>query len=122
MVALIGPSCTPVTAPQRGVGATTITPGSVVGHVGVHPPGLLIDTMLVIVPLVAVTFTGIVTSGKYILAGMTADVIHTIVVVPVQIHPLPETVPLSTIPVGRTSVMVVVPFVEAGHSFLARMI
>ncbi len=105
-----------------GGGATVITPGSVVGHVGVHPPGLLIETIFVIVPLVAVTFTGIVTSGKYILAGMIADVVHTIVVVPVQIHPLPETVPLSTIPVGRTSVIVVVPFVEAGHSFLARMI
>ena len=77
-----------------------------------------------IVPLVAVTFTGIVTSGKFVLAGMTADVVHTIVVVPVQVHPVPEGGGglLSTTPVGSTSVMVVTPFVEAGHSFLARMI
>ena len=111
-----GRAPTYVTLHTGGVG-TTITHGSVEGPVGVPQPGLDTEAIFVIVPLVAVTFIGIVIFGKFVLAAIEAELVHTMEVVPVQVHPGAEIDPLIATPVGSTSVTVVIPLVEAGHSF-----
>lgn len=102
---------------HTGGGATTITPGSVVGHTGVPHPGFDTDAIFVIVPLVAVTFIGRVISGKKVFPAIELLLIQIIVVVPTHVHPGADIGPLSTTPVGSTSTTVVVPVVESGHSF-----
>lgn len=63
VVAFIGAGRAPTyVVLHTGGGGTTMMPGSVVGPTGVQP-GFSIVAIFMIVPLVAVTFTGMVISG-----------------------------------------------------------
>jgi hypothetical protein len=103
-----------------GGGATVMIPGSVDGPTGGHP-GFVTEAIFVIIPLVAVTFTGIVISGKLAFAAIIELFVHTIATVPVHVHPAGEIAPFNIIPDGSVSVTVVTPLVDAGPSFLTRM-
>ena len=84
-----------------------ITPGSVEGPPGGHT-GFCTTAIFVIVPLMATTWTGIVISGKYADASGVAVLVHTIFVVPLQVHPEADIAPVRMTPLGRVSVTVVI--------------
>ena len=72
-----------------------------------------------IVPVVAVTRTGTVISGKEAPEAITAEVVQ-VMICPetVQVHPAHVGGVVETTPAGRISFMVVTPVVEAGPSLL----
>jgi hypothetical protein len=95
---------------QRGTGGTiinTISAGSVLfaGFVS-----RIFETVALfeIVPLSAVTFIGIVISGKFILVAIAAVTVQVIVLATtVQLHGHADRVPLWLTPTGRVSTTVV---------------
>jgi hypothetical protein len=90
---------------------------------GLVSPGLFTVAVLLIVPLVAMTFIGTVISGKYARAPIAAVTVH--VRLPdttLQFHGLADIFPFCMTPAGNISRTVVCHQTAAGHSFLTRII
>jgi hypothetical protein len=86
----------------------------------VDPFGAFVVTIarFLIVPVAhGATFTGIVIRAYVDPLVIAVALVHVIVAVPTQYHPVPAGVPLRTIPAGSVSVTVVSPVALAGPLF-----
>jgi hypothetical protein len=113
-----------IVALHTGATSMTMTPGSVLS------PGVLLESsgldtraVLVIIPEVAVTFTGMVISAKLSPARVAALLLHvTDIPDTVQVHPIPLGVPFMMTPRGRRSFTVVWPVTTPGPLLVTRII